>query len=1095
MDVGPVKCRTVLAALALSAGSSVAVSRMVELVWGEDPPRTAEKTLQSYVVRLRKGLGAGSIVRTGAAYRLAVAPDAVDVARFQRHLDAGDVASALAQWTGTPLAGLGEHGLSPVVDGLVERWLGAVEVELARRVETDAPAAIGPLTELTANHPFREGLWCLLMTALYRAGRQADALAAFRRARRHLVEQLGVEPGPRLRDLESLILGQDEQLCGTAPSGRPTGTVTFGFCEVPDSSGLWARHRTKMAAAMVRLDELVRAVVVRNRGHLFASGGESFGAAFHRADDAAAWAVELQLEVSGEPWPGGVEVALRIGLHTGETDERATGYFGPAVIAAARIADAGHGGQTLVSGVTSALLDRDDLPDLGTYRLGGDQAGLRLSQLGDGEHPPPRTEGGLRGNLPWRSGRLIGRDEDLDAVIDALAHSPVVTLVGPGGIGKTSLALATALRVDRRSEVWLVELARITSSNDVPRAVADALEITETTGHTVSQSVAAALRARPALVVLDNCEHVIDGAAAFAQAIVETCPGTRILATSREALGVGDEKLVAVPPLDPAGPGAELFAERARAVSATFDRHASRADIEEICRRVDGIPLAIELAAVRMTALTPSDLVDRLDRPLRLLTGGRRTSAERHRTLRATIAWSYDLLTRRQQVLLAQLSIFTAAFDLGAAGRVAIDDGSADDDIDDLLGDLVGRSMLTVESGPFGRRFRLLETMREYAGERLAEDGEVETIAGRHALWCRSQVTRIHHLLVGPGEVEGVARLAELWPNLRAGFDWACATGDRELAGALVRPIVGEVNLRRQTEVSDWAERILALTPPTDHQQIVFWLTVAARRYLQIGDRDGFERLVRRHGEPEHALIRYLRAQLDDDGEALAGCSAEAVAWLRRSGEDYAAALTEIGGASGLLSTGRFGEHDAAVSALADRFRAEGPPTLLYVALTLLGYSAFFQGEPERAGRLFDESAGIEVPDRTISVNAPIDARSAFRRGDRPRAFRILRAHVDELLRTGNTDIAGNAAVEFIDMMASVDRLHDAAHVLDYLRTAGDFGALAARTLLADAAGKIATAADPAPGSEQQPGNQLDARHTLEHMRDVLDQLTVAPNV
>ncbi|MDN5747371.1 MAG: winged helix-turn-helix domain-containing protein, partial [Pseudonocardia sp.] len=651
MDVGPAKCRTVLAALALSAGSVVAVSRLVELVWGEDPPRTAEKTLQSYVVRLRKGLGAGSIVRTGAAYRLAVAPDAVDVARFQRHLDAGDVASALEQWTGTPLAGLGEHGLTPVVDGLVERWLGAVEVDLAHRVETDAPAAIGPLTELTANHPFREGLWYLLMTALYRAGRQADALAAFRRARRNLVDQLGVEPGPRLRDLESLILGHDEQLVGAAPSGRPTGTVTFGFCEVPDSSGLWARHRRKMAVAMARLDELVRAVVARHRGHVFAAGGESFGAAFHRADDAAAWAVELQLEVSGEPWPGGVEVVLRIGLHTGETDERATGYFGPAVIAAARIAGAGHGGQTLVSGVTAALLDRDDLPDLGTYRLGGDQAGLRLFQLGDGEHPPPRIEGGLRGNLPWRSGRLIGRDEDLDAVADALAQSPVVTLVGPGGIGKTSLALAAALGVDRRGAVWLVELARIASSSDVPRAAADALEITETPGHTVSQSIAAALQAQPALIVLDNCEHVIDGAAALAQAIVSTCSGTRILATSREALGVGGEQLVAVASLDPGGPGAELFTERARAVSATFDRHAHRADIEEICRRVDGIPLAIELAAARMTTLTPADLVDRLGHRLRLLTGGRRAGAERHRTLRATIEWSHALLTRSQQVL------------------------------------------------------------------------------------------------------------------------------------------------------------------------------------------------------------------------------------------------------------------------------------------------------------------------------------------------------------------------------------------------------------------------------------------------------------
>jgi predicted ATPase/DNA-binding SARP family transcriptional activator len=1092
VDIGPARCRTVLAVLALAAGSTVPVPRLVELVWGAEPPRTAEKTLQSYVVRLRKGLGPDVIVRTGAAYRLAAEADAVDVARFRRHLDVGDIEAALAEWTGTPLAGLDAHGLTPMVDGLVEQWLGAVEIDLARRVETDAPGAIGPLTELTANHPFREGLWSLLMTALYRVGRQADALAAFRRARQHLVEQLGVEPGPRLRELESLILDHDEQLSGASLSARPTGTVTFGFCEVEGSSRLWAAYRKKMAVAMVRLDELVRASVDGHGGYVFASGGESFGAAFHRADDAAAWATELQLEVSGEPWPGGVEMALRIGLHTGETDERATSYFGPAVNAAARIAAAGHGGQTLLSAVTSGLLDRSDLRDLGAYRVDGDVAGHRIFQLGDGEHPPLRTEDSRRGNLPVRRGRLIGRAEDLDVIAEALALSPVVTLVGPGGIGKTRLAVEAAQMsdADRRCGAWLVELAGIVSSSDVVRAVADTLEVTESPGRTLTQSIVAALQARPALLVLDNCEHVVDGAAELAHAIAERCPGVRVLATSREALGVSGEQLIAVAPLDPAGPGAELFNERAREVSSTFDSHAHRDDVEEICRRLDGVPLAIELAAARTRTLTPPDLVERLGDRLRLLTGGRRTSAERHRTLRATIAWSYDLLARPHRVLFGRLSIFAGPFDLAAARSVAADDELDPADVDDLLGDLVERSMLIVESGPFGRRFRLLETMREFAAEHLSEDGCTDVIARRHARWCLDQVTHIHQLLVGPAEVEGVARLAELWPNLRAGFDRACASGDRELAGALVRPVAGEVDLRRQVEICDWAERILALTPPADDEQIIFWLACAARRYMQIGDHDGYERLLHRYGEPDHALVRYTRAYLYDDGEAVGECSAEAVAWLRLHGEDHTAALTEIGGASGLLSTGRFEELDAVVSVLADRYRAQGPPTLLYVALTLLGYSAFFQGKPGQADRLFDESAGIDVPDRTISVNEPVEARSAFRRGHRTRAFRILRSHVDNLLQTHNTDIASNAAVEFINMMASIDRLHDAARVLGYLATTGDFGALAVRTLVADSAGKVAAGAGPTPDRQQQPPVQLlDARHALEFMRDVLDEL------
>lgn len=256
-----------------------------------------------------------------------------------------------------------------------------MEIDLAHRAELDPPEAIGQLTELTAHHPFREGLWALLMTALYRAGRQADALATFRRARHHLVEQLGVEPGPRLRELESMVLDQDEQLRSSAPSGQPTGTMTFGFCEVE-------------------------------------------------------------------------------------------GY--------------GH-----------------------------------------------------RGNLPVRPGRLIGREGDLDAVADALTRSAVVTVVGPGGIGKTRLAMAAAQRsdVDRGREAWLVELAAIASSSDVPRAVADSLEVTESPGRTLTQSIVATLRSRSALLMLDNCEHVIDGAAGLTHAVAERCPGARVLATSREALG------------------------------------------------------------------------------------------------------------------------------------------------------------------------------------------------------------------------------------------------------------------------------------------------------------------------------------------------------------------------------------------------------------------------------------------------------------------------------------------------------------------------------------------------------------------------------
>ncbi len=617
-------------------------------------------------------------------------------------------------------------------------------------------------------------------------------------------------------------------------------------------------------------------------------------------------------------------------MHTGETQERQKGYFGPAVIVAARLAAAAHGGQTLVSGVTSVLLDGSDLRDLGTFRLDGVVAEQRIFQLGDAEHPPLRTEARRRGNLPRRLGRLIGRHDDLELVADALDASPVVTLVGPGGIGKTRLALAAARRFElgQAGAAWLVELVQTAASSDVPRAVAAVLDVTERPGRTLTQSVVGALESQRALLVLDSCEHVIEGAADLARAVAERCPDVRVLATSREGLGLGHEQLIAVAPLEPSGPGVELFNERASAASLTFDPHASRDDVEEICRRLDGVPLAIELAAARTTSLSPADLVARLDDRLRLLTGGRRNSVERHRTMRATIQWSYDLLTPAEQVLFQRLSIFAGPFDLTAAETVTADATLDVADVDDLLGALVERSMLVVESGPFSRRFRLLETMRQFGAEHLSAGDDTDLMAERHARWCLDRVTHIGELLAGRAEIEGVARLGELWPNLRAAVDWACATRDRRLARALVGPIVTEIYVRSQSEIGDWAERILAMTPPEDEDMIIFGLTWAARRYMRNMDRDGYERLVRRYGEPDHPMIRYARGFLYSDYGEMARWAPRAVAELRAAGDDHVADRFELAGMGMmLLLAGRFTEHDTLVTGLAERYRAEGPPT------------------------------------------------------------------------------------------------------------------------------------------------------------------------
>ena len=396
--------------------------------------------------------------------------------------------------------------------------------------------------------------------------------------------------------------------------------------------------------------------------------------------------------------------------------------------------------------------------------------------------------------------------------------------------------------------------------------------------------------------------------------------------------------------------------------------------------------------------------------------------------------------------------------------------------------------MLIVESGPFGRRFRLLETMRQFAAEQLASRRDRRDRRAPRAV-VPPQVTDIHRLLVGRAEIEGVARLDELWPNLRAGSTGR-APPATELAAALVRPVAPR---------STCASRARSVTGPSasspsrrrpTKDDIVFWLACAAYRYMRNRDLDGYERLVHRYGEPDHPMIRYTRAYLYDDAEALWVRAVEAVAWLRSEGEEEAAAHVEIAGvASGLMISGRFDELDPFITALIGRYRSKGPPTLLYVTLAMLGYSALLQGRADEADRIFDEAASIEVPARTSSVNEPGKARAAFRNGNRSRAFRILRSHVQQLLETDYTDLARLAAVEFINMMTAIDRLPDAARMLGYLASTGDFGALAVRALVADAASKVAASAARGPGRFGTTQPDLDSRKALEYMRDTLGEL------
>jgi predicted ATPase len=574
--------------------------------------------------------------------------------------------------------------------------------------------------------------------------------------------------------------------------------------------------------------------------------------------------------------------------------------------------------------------------------------------------------------------------------------------------------------------------------------------------------------------VLDNCEHVLDGAARLAEAVAQGCPDVGVLATSRERLNVAGEQLMPVGPLDPAGPAVDLFHARALALDPTFDQARHRDDVEEICRRLDGIPLAIELAAGQTRSFTPADLRLRLDDRLRLLIGGRRTGPARQQTMRAAIQWSYDLLGPAERDLLERLSVFAGPFDLTAAEAVG-----ATGSVDTTLAGLVERSMVIAAAGPFGRRFRLLDPVRHFAAELLAQHEPAGRFAERHARWCARQVADIHRYLTGPAEAEGVARLAELWPHLRAAVAWACATQDWALADALVRPVAMELPMRGRQEIGEWAESIIAVTPEQNDGLRAFWWVWAVERRMQNGDRD-----VQPNGD--HPLARYARAYLSGDMQGVRQSLPAATAELDRWEERHLARFLVLMSAGSWLGTGQFHEVDAAIGALLERYRSHGPPTLLHWCLQTLAYSAAFQQRPEDADRLLDEAAAVAVPAGTLSADQLVQARSAFRRGERARAIELMLAYVDQQLDTHNVVAASVVSIDFITMMARLDRLDEAAHMLGYLEEINEFGALAARTLVADAATRIAASTNGATEATRAAGRRLDDRAALAYMRDVL---------
>jgi len=599
------------------------------------------------------------------------------------------------------------------------------------------------------------------------------------------------------------------------PELLPTGTVTLLLADVEGSTRLWNLQPVEMASAVAQLDRTVSDVVAAHGGvrPVEQGEGDSFVVAFTRATDAVACALALQRAPLAP-------IRLRIGMHSGEVHLRDEGnYIGPTVNRTARIRDLAHGGQTVMSSVTEELV-ADTLPagawviDLGTHQLRDLPRPAHIVQLChpelDNEFPPLRThESGGANNLPVQLTSFVGRGAQLDEVRKLLSDNRLVTLTGAGGAGKTRLALQVADRVkdEFTDGLCYVDLATVVHAEVVPVTLARALGLPDQPGRSTVDTVLRFLAGRQILLILDNCEHLLEACASLATEVLGACPALRLVATSREPIAVAGEVTYLVPSLSLADEAIELFSDRARLVQPNFRvTEQNVATVVQICLRLDGMPLAIELAAARVRALSLDDILGSLQDRFRLLTGGSRTAVRRQQTLRASVDWSHALLTEPERILFRRLAVFMGGFDVEAAQAVA---GASEVERFQLLDELtllVDKSLVIAENASGRTRYRLLETMRQYAMEKLGESGESDAVRGRH----RDYYTAMADVLDTPhdrGHEQRVERVELEIDNLRSAFVWCLENSDVE-AGLRIASSLQPVWLTRGRvqEGLDWLD-------------------------------------------------------------------------------------------------------------------------------------------------------------------------------------------------------------------------------------------------------------------------------------------------
>ena len=601
----------------------------------------------------------------------------------------------------------------------------------------------------------------------------------------------------------------------------PTGTVTFLFTDIEGSTKLAREHPEAWEAARARHHEILGQAIAANQGVVFQVIGDAFCAAFHRAGDALKAAYEAQGRLQAEPW-GETPIRVRIGIHTGEAEAHDGEYRGYLTLSLTqRLMSAGHGGQVLISSAAEQLL-RGQLPKEVRLRDRGRQSfrdvpePVRVFQVTapdlQAEFPPLRTVPSHPNNLPAQLTSFVGREKELEDIQRLLSDTPILTLIGPGGTGKTRLSIQVASALlDRFPDgLWLVELAPILDPLLVPRVTAMTMGLRDEPQRPVIDMLCDYLREKQMLLILDNCEHLVEASAHLADRILHAAPDVRILASSREALGIGGEVTYRVPSLGLPDPGklpsfeslsqyeaVKLFIDRARSAIPSFSVTNENAPaVAQICHRLDGIPLAIELAAAKIRVLGVEQIARRLDDRFRLLTGGSRTALERHQTLRAAIDWSYNLLPTAEQVLFRRLSVFVGGWTLEAAESVCAAEALRSNEVLSVLEQLINKSLVSMEEAQAEPRYSMLETIRQYANEKLVEAGESDALRDRHLEYFLELAETAEPHLVRPEQVEWLAKLDADYENIRLALEWALSQDSAESSLRLCAALGGFWSIR-----------------------------------------------------------------------------------------------------------------------------------------------------------------------------------------------------------------------------------------------------------------------------------------------------------